>query len=429
MIKEALSKLTLNSDFARNAFTLTLGSGIAQAIPLFLYPILGRMFTPSEFGLFATILAATSIIGIISTGKYDSCILITETKQESADAIGLTLLLSFFVLVISYIFILLFSNQISIWLNSPSLKDWLYIIPLNAFVIVVFSCYNEWCVRNKYFKGLAWNKILNSGSNNLAKLFLGVYKISNNGLIIGDFVGRTITASICVFLAFRKDKIFFSKISRQKMKELSIKYSKFPIYFMPGQLINAVGSQSAVFLIGIFYSSVEVGYYAMTTVILSIPTSLISVAIKDTFRQRANEDYIKNGDCRPVFIKTFKLLMTIVIFGLVLVIFFLPAIFRIGIGEQWQVSGEYAQILAPMIGLSFIANSLSGVMIIAEKLKADFFFQVYYTSISFISLFIGFYFFNNMNMSLICYSIGLGSAYLLKIYLSFIFTKKRHDVI
>jgi len=71
--------------------------------PLLFYPILGRIFTPEEFGLLATLTSITAILGVLATGKYDQGILIADSKKEAADLVGFTVLLSLIVLTISFI--------------------------------------------------------------------------------------------------------------------------------------------------------------------------------------------------------------------------------------------------------------------------------------------------------------------------------------
>lgn len=424
--EKILNRLSIKSDFVKNAFSLTIGTSISQTIPLLFYPILSRIFTPTEFGLFAIISSITSIIAVLSSGRYEGSILITETKKDAADIIGLVLILSFTILLVIFLLFQLFSNQISLLFNTPLLKNWLFVCPLSAFAIIIYFCYNEWCVRNKYFINLSWNKITNSGSNVLGKLFFGIVKVSSNGLVIGDFIGRAFNAGLCIFRTLKKDKDVFFQMSLKNMKVLSKRYIEFPKYLLPGTLLNTVGGQLPIILIGVFFNSIEVGYFAMTTSVLSVPSSVISAAIKDTFRQRANDDFKRTGHCRSIFIKTFKILATISLIGVSVLWVILPKLFSLFLGEQWRIAGEYSQILVPMIALSFVSNSLSGVLIIAEKMKVGLLFQIYYLFITFVSLGIGYWVFHSVRMTLGCYTIGMSSAYLLELYLSLKYSKTKN---
>ncbi len=423
-MKRLLKLIPVNGEFAKNAIILTIGTSIAQAFPIIFYPILGRMFPPSEFGLLAILTSLTSILASISTGKYEGSILIANSKKEAANIIGLILILSSVILLIAFILFQIFSNQLSILMNVPNLKKWLFIPSLSGFLIVIYACYNEWCVRNKYFINLSFNKIINASSTTLSKFFFGLIKLINGGLILGDLLGRIISASGCIFRALKKDKEVFLHISFNHVKKVAKKYVNFPKLYLPGQLLNTIGGQMPVLLIGIFFNSTEVGFFSMTMNVLSIPISVISSAINDTFRQKANEDYIKKGQCRSIYIKMLKILSIFSLTSSIILYFILPKLFRIVLGSQWAKAGEYSQIILLMIAFSFISNSLGSVLIIAEKLKASLLWQVYYFLISFLSVIIGFYLFKDIKITLYFYSFGMISVYILQLLLNYKYSIK-----
>lgn len=411
------------SEFLKNAATLVTGTSIAQLIGILLYPVLSRLFMAEQFGLLSTLSQISVIIMIVSTGKYENSILITDSKQEGANVIGYVLTRSAIVLLILYIILQIIGGQIGTLLNQPELQKWLFVCPLSAFVIAIYNCFNEWCVRNKYYKTLSWNKIVNTLSHSIAKLSLGLLKIFSNGLIWGDFLGRTFSAGTCVYRALKHDKIVFEKIDRRQYKILAKKYHHFPKYNMPDQLLSSIGVAMPVFLLGAFFNSSEVGYYAITMNVLSIPISIISLAVRDVFRQRANEDYLKKGNCIGIYKKLLYRLSVVAIAASLGVYFILPNLFSFVLGEKWMISGKYAQILLPMIVVDFIAMSLSGVFIVTQKLKASLLWQVYYVTITIISLLLGCLLFKTVKATLFCFAIGRSSAYLLYIYLSYKFAK------
>lgn len=411
------------SEFAKNTFTLTLGTIIAQFFPLLFYPILGRIYSPEEFGLLATLASITGILVVLATGKYDSGILIAGSKEEAANLVGLIALLSFVVLTVSSIILQLFSNHLAELFNEPLLKKWMWIPPLSAFVIIIFGCFNEWCVRHKYFTTLSWNKITNSASHTLGKLFFGLVKITSNGLVMGDLLGRTFSAGTCIYRAWSKDKDVFSNVSVKQFKSISIKHVDFPRYVLPDQLINKIGGALPILFIGAYFNSAEVGYYSMTMQVFSIPIGVIGQAVYDVFRQRANKDYVKYGNCISIYKRLLIRLIFLSAFASIAVIAFLPWIFTFVLGEQWEIAGHYSQILLPMIMLSFISMPFSGVFIIARKMKTALYWQIYYTAITIISLLAGFFIFKTVTATLLCFAIGRGSAYFIQIFLSYKYAK------
>lgn len=423
MIKKVIAKYLKDESFARDAFVLTVGTSIAQGFPLIFYPILGRIYTPAEFGLLATLTSIISILAVSATGKYEGSILIAEDKTDASNIIGLVMTLSLTVLGVSYIFLELLSNKLAIWFEEPGLKNWIFICPISAFAIICFNCFNEWCVRNKYFPRLSWNKIINAAATTLGKLFFGIVKVLSSGLILGDVLGRLISAGGSIYSALKNDGHLFSKVTISNMRLMAIRFNKFPKFVMPAELTNTLGVSLPILMIGFYFNSREVGYYAMTMNVLSVPISVISLAIRDVFRQRANAEYIEKGNCIGIFKRLLRLLIISGTIGSVVLLFVLPWIFSVFLGSQWRIAGEYSRILLPMIAIKFVNESLSGVFIITEKLKVTLFLEIYNVFIAFISFWLGFVIYKDMKLCLIFFTGGRITSYLLNTILSYKYAK------
>ena len=423
-MRKLLQFRPLNSEFGKNILTLGSGTALAQVIPFLFYPVIARIFTPAEFGLLATLTAIIAIISELSSGKYELGILVAKTKQDAANLAGLVLCLSFIVLAVIYLILqLFFADFLSQALHEPQLKKWLFICPISAFSIIIYNTYNEWCVKNGYFKKLAINKITNASAITLSELFLGVVKIFSQGLVIGDMIGRIFSAGVCVFKAFQKDIAAFKETSVIQIKKLAKEFVEFPKYIMPGRLLNEIGKRFPVFFLGFYFNSVEVGFFAMTTLVLYSPISMISFAIRDVFRQRANEEFKNTGNCRIIYMKVFKILSVVAFLGIPLLIVLLPTIFSLFLGKQWNTAAYYAQIFTIPTLLSFVSIPFFDVLIIANKLKFNLLWQAYYLIVTFLSLWLGCVFYNDVAIAICFLAIGKSSAYLLSIILSYHYAK------
>ena len=418
-IAKAIKKKITRSEFGKNLITLGSGTALAQIIPFLFYPIIARIFTPAEFGLLATLTAITTIITEFSSGKYELGILVAKTKKDAVNLIGLTIFLSFFMVTIIYLILqLFFIDFLSQTLHEMELKKWLFICPVTAFFIIIYTTYNEWCVRNGYFKNLAVNKITNASAITLSKLFLGVFKFFSQGLVAGDVIGRGISAGTCIFRAIQKDITAFKEISIKQIKIIAKEFSAFPTFIMPGRLLNIIGQQLPVLFLGYYFNAVEVGYLSMTMLVFSVPVNVIALAVRDVFRQRANEEFKNAGNCRIIYMKVFKTLSIIAFIGIILSVLLLPVVFSIFLGEQWTTAAFYAQILAIPTLLSFVADPLSDLLIIANKLKVNFLWQIYYAVITGLSLWLGCVLYHDVIITLCFFAIGRSSAYILNILLS-----------
>ncbi len=398
--------LVKKNNFIKDIAVLTTGTVIAQVIPLLFYPILSRLFTPDDFGVLASVISLTAILGVIATGKYEFAILIAPTKDIAVILVFLIIILSFLFLSFSLFILLIFSDSISLLLNDSKLESWIFISPISAFLAVIYSIYNEWCVRNGYFKQLSLNKITNGGSNAVFKTVLGLVKVSAGGLVIGDFLGRLVTAVLCTVKARKADRDMFIIPSKKNITAIAKKYSKFPKLILPGQLLNTFNANLTTFIFLTFFSVTELGYYSMALMILILPSLVITNSVKDVFRKKANEIFLKEGNCIAVYNKTLFILAFISFFGFSVFYFIAPTMFSFVLGEQWYMAGKYAQILSPMVAISFVTEVGASMFVIAEKMKEALVWQIGYLVLTVSSLLLGYYYFGSIISMLYCLMVG-----------------------
>jgi teichuronic acid exporter len=142
--------------------------------------------------------------------------------------------------------------------------------------------------------------------------------------------------------------------------------------------VNNGINQLPVFLLGYLSSTSAVGYYNMNQRILGLPIYFVSNSLGEVFRQRASEDFHQKGSCRPIFIKTLKVLLLLSIVPFAIITLWGQDIFAWALGEKWRNAGVYTQALALMFFFRFIANPLSYVYVIAGNLKGDFLNHIYF---------------------------------------------------
>lgn len=423
MMKELFARIK-SSDFARNSLTLSGGVAVAQVLPFLFYPVLGRIYTPAEFGLMAVITSIVSVLSVAATGKYESGILVAKDKQEAAHLAALSVGLGGAVLAVLWPIVqIFFADSLAAWLKEPDLSRWLYVCPVSAFSIIVFNVYNEWCVREKYFKALSVNKMVNAGATTLGKVFLGFVRLVSQGLVIGDMAGRIVSAVGCAVRAFCKDGGVLRKVRLSGVVQSAVKYREFPLYTMPGRLLNTLGQSMPVLLLTAFFSSDEAGFFSMATMVFVLPVSVIGNTLGDVYRQKANEEYKSSGQCYDSFNKLLRLTSLLGFGALLVFVWFLPWLMRLVLGAEWYVAGQYAQILAPCMVLSFIANPLSGLFIVADKLRQFFYWQVLYVVGSVLPIWLGHALFGTIEATLILYSAIMGGVYLTSIIMTRRFAK------
>ena len=128
-----LSKLRAQSRYTRNVITLITGTGLAQAIPIAISPILTRLYSPEEFGVAAIYISCVAVMSLIATGCFELAITLPATDEEAAHVVTFTLKIGLLISILIYLPIFLFGSKLGYLLGDPTLTTWFYLLPVSVF--------------------------------------------------------------------------------------------------------------------------------------------------------------------------------------------------------------------------------------------------------------------------------------------------------
>jgi len=413
------------SEFNRNVLTLITGTTIAQAIPIAISPILTRIYTPEDFGIFAVYAGLLMILGSIATFKYELAINLPLDHGEAFVLFAVSIIIACCLSLLLFVALLFLGETLADLLGNKALASWLYLLPLSVLLVGVSNSCNYWFNRNKEFNTLSKNRVVQSSISAGGQLSFSSMPIGS-GLIVGFVIGQIASVIYYVksYLGLHSH-LGMADINQKAAARLMSKYRKFPRYQVPSSLIESSSAQMPVFLLGVFFNPGTVGFYSLSQRVIRLPIGVIARSIGEVFRQKASAEFATSGDVRAVFRATLKKLIIIssipfLIFGL-----FSPQLFVIVFGENWLVAGEYAQIMTPLFWMSFVVGPLSIMFMIAEKQEYDLVIQILLIVSSTLALLAGYYYFDSAYISIALFTIVYLVKYTIELLLSYRFCVSR----
>ena len=365
-----ISKLKPKSEFTRNVLTLMTGTTIAQAIPIAISPILTRIYTPEDFGVFALFIAITSIFGSIANGRYELAIMLHKKDEDAINIFALGFIITSFISILLLILVLLLQDNIVTLLKNEDIRVWLYFVPIAVFFTGLFNILNYFNNRKKNYKDLAKATVLKSIILAIVQLSIGFFKQGAEGLISGQLLSLLV-ANTKLLKNIIKDKMLISKISKLKIIALAKRYKDFPKFSMWAILANTLSTQLINILVSSFYSIATLGFYSLVQRVLSMPSSLIGSSVGKVFFQQATKEKQKTGKVIKSFKNTVKKLILIGLPFFIVLFFIIEDLFAIVFSEEWRIAGVYAKILIPLFFIKFVSSSVSSILIVFEKQKAE----------------------------------------------------------
>jgi len=351
------------------------GTTIAQAIPIAISPILTRIYTPEDFGVFALFIAITSIFGSIANGRYELAIMLPKKDEDAINIFALGFVITTFISLILLVVIFIFHDYFVTLLNNKSIGIWLYFVPITVFFIGLFNILNYFNNRKKNYKDLAKATILKSIILAIVQLSIGFIKQGVTGLISGQILSQLV-ANIKFLKNIIKDKILISKISKTKMMALAKRYKDFPKFSMWAILANTLSTHLTNILISTFFSVTTLGFYSLAQRLLGMPSSLIGGSIGQVFFQEATKEKHATGKAIKTFNSTVKKLLIIGIPSFGILFFIVEDLFAFVFGEEWRIAGVYAQIVIPLFFVRFVVATVSNINNIFELQKVALIWQI-----------------------------------------------------
>ncbi len=415
-----LNKLKPKTEYSKHILTLMSGTILAQAIPIAISPILTRLYSPSDFGTFSLYFALAVLFGSLAAGRYELSILIPKQHESARQIVLFSIVISFVMSVLLFVFVCIAINWLVQLLNNPDIRIWLYVLPVNIFMISVINILYYWFNRHKEYKVLAKTKILQSSNRSTFSLLFGFFH-KPYGLVTSVFIGSLSNFMYSIIKA-KNDNVFHTP-NMQKMKILMKKYRDFPKFNVLTTLVENLSGNIPIYLLTIFFDPMVVGFFSLSQQVVRAPLSIIGVSFGDVFRQRASCDLQHTGDCRHIFLITFKKLAILATLPFILFYFIAPILFLFVFGEKWEMAGTYAQIMTPMFFLQFISSPLSNMFLIAQKQKLDLLIQIFSFIIMLTGMTVGYYISKDVSTILYIFTFIYSIKYLIQLTLSYRFTK------
>jgi len=357
------------SSFAGDVLKLTGGTTLAQALTILVAPILSRLYAPDAFGTAAVFASIIGIIGVVACLRYELAIMLPERDEDAANLLAVSLGFVLVITGLSTILILFAGGPILGLLNAPDLKPYLWLVPLATLVNGGLLALKYWNLRTKQFGRLSVACVTSSVVGTGTKLGAGFAGRATGGsLISAGVIGSIVATLVLGGQIWQDDRCTFIKSIRlPRMFEWAKRHRKFPIFNTWSALLNTASWQLPAFLLAVFFSPAEVGYYAVGNRVVQLPMNLIGSAIAQVFFQRASEARNVDGDLADVVTPLFRRLVAFGFFPMLLLMVIGQDVFIVVLGQRWSEAGVYMQILSLWMFVRFISSPLSTLFSVLER--------------------------------------------------------------
>lgn len=410
---------SIENTIYKNMAKLLVGDGIARIMGFIVTPLLTRIYSPAEMGNLAVFTSFVAILVPFSTLRYPLLVPVLKDDKTAFSlsyATFLMLLCSTILIIISLSF---FKNDIFSLFSVEQLSDFWWLIPVSYFSLGLYELFYQWSLRKKEFALLSKSKVLQKSVGSAMQIGLGIAKFGPLGLILGSIFSDAGGLSLFV-KNFKKDIVYNYRFIRwSRMKIILKKFVNYPVYRLPAQFLLSLSGKMPLLYFAWKFGAGITGQVGLATTMVSIPVTLLGSSVgKAFYAEISSMGNSKRNEILYITRKVIQKLFFISLIPTILTVLFAPKLFELFFGEDWLEAGVFARILAIYLITQFVYSPISeGLFNILKKQSIVLCLKI--IRILIISMALGACYYWNLSptVSLLIYSIGMASNYILATFI------------
>ncbi|SDR73133.1 Membrane protein involved in the export of O-antigen and teichoic acid [Polaribacter sp. KT25b] len=416
----------LKKEFVKNVLTLITGSALSQVVIYASILILTRLFSTELFGIYTLFSSATLILKPLATLQYEFAIVLPKRDKDAINLAAFSFIILAIYCLLLLIIIFFFNESIANFFNITKLANFIYLLPLSVFLFASVSIFDYWNNRTSMFKNISKGLLAKSATMSSAQLATGFSSFNSLGLIPGMLLGQCMQLLFLIKASAKTMQKLIKNLSLKRMFFLAKRYKDIPVFNTIINLTNNLSNELPVLLITKYFGLASSGIYGLAIKFMRAPVGIFQQSINQVFFNKASKIYNEKGDLHDLVIKTAKHLLFISSFlfiPLFVISFFLDIIF----GENWADVGLYSRIIIPWLFFAFLSNPITPLILILNKQKTMVIYDSFLLIFRFLALFLGYYFYDNIVISLILFS-GVGMLFNILIFIYLLKTSKEKKI-
>lgn len=341
------------------------GIGVGQMVVLVATPVLARIYTPSEFGGYAALVAATGIIATIASLRFDVA-LPAVPDDDVAPLLHIALLLPVAVSIAAITLIGVLAacvDTVAGMMVAP--PTWVAAI---ATLLGTANVCQAYFVRAGDFKRVAVLKILQPIVFTLLAL---AAVVGLNGAYLASWLAVLLVAlwgcrSALVSLDLRRS---WQAVNNAR---------KYPILSAPVALLDTASLALPIIFIVAAYGNESAGNYSQVQRLLAAPLLLLGIAASQVFYKHAGDLHRGGAPVEPLMWRVVLSLLGVAVLLLIATVLVGEPLMALLLGAGWRTDTQFLLLSIAPVLFRMVVSPVSSVFLINNRLGLGSAWQVTY---------------------------------------------------
>lgn len=352
--------------FLRRVMALAGGAATAQVLTILSMPLLSRLYTPEEFGIFGIFLSVLGISACLATLQYENAIPLPRSPRSGSNllAVAVTVLLGTTTIFLGVIF-----SAATTYFGVKAHKlQWLFwLLPPTFFVTGLYLALLGWALRMSDFRAVTQSRISQAAVVASTQICLGLGGITSIGLALGNMLGWAAGAALLSRAAWHSGRKVLPGISLAGMGRAAWRYRKFPLVSSFSAMLEMTQLQAPVLLVAALYGAEVGGLFLLANRVTLLPINMLALSVMQVMTNQATREARSPEIFARLLPRVLASLFAAgaVIAGLIAAVG--PLVFDLVFGHKWAQAGLFVRALAPLLLAQFCVIPLNAILITRER--------------------------------------------------------------
>jgi O-antigen/teichoic acid export membrane protein len=319
-------------------------------------PVLTRLYSPEDFGIFTIYLSIVNILGSIAGLRFGSSLYVVEDRARARVTLKLTLL----AVCATASFVLAAGSLLS-GAVPERLCHLAYLIPVGMAGAGLADAMNCWSLRFNHIRDFGMGRLILPASMALLQVGFGLAHLGGDAMVQAHILSQAV---LIAFLGARllkwEDVRGIAQAPWRAVVATAQREYKFPLFELPSALAGfAIINLPAIF-IGSLFGTAFAGHFGVAARLVTGPVTLIALPLSNVFVAEAS----KGSDHRHLLSTAHGLLLvaaTLIAVPVLGLGFIAPHVVVPLLGQSWMPAGQIMTALAFMCAAQALSTPVQEV--------------------------------------------------------------------
>lgn len=339
----SLRQKLATSSLLTHILAVVSGTAGAQAIVFAFSPLITRIYSPEVYGVQGVFLSLMSILSPVAALRYPMAIVVADDAVTASRIARLSVLIACVVASAVALVLALAQQPVLRVLGAEALGNLVWFLPVALFAVALNDVADYSAARRNAFRKIGVVVATQAFITNLARVLGGLVS-PVAGILVGiTSVAPAVQALMLRLLSGSQQCRQPRLSSSQSAAQLLYRHRDFPLYRAPTDVLDAIGQTSPVLILSYLFTPAVAGLYVLARSVINLPLNVIGSAVGNVYYTHFAELARKREKLFPAVLKATLIHFLFLGVPMLIVSALFPALFAFVFGEEWRMSGVFAQ--------------------------------------------------------------------------------------